>query len=86
MTGVRLENRRADYSDSDLVIHKKNEDLWGGRILVKYQENPDTMIYGLISRGYKAGGVNSQPSLDSKDREFDTELMWNYEAGVKALG
>ena len=41
------------------------------------------MVYGLISRGYKAGGVNSNVSLSAKDREFDTELMINYEAGTK---
>ena len=41
------------------------------------------MIYGLISRGYKAGGVNSDSSLAAEDREFDTELMWNFETGIK---
>jgi outer membrane receptor for ferric coprogen and ferric-rhodotorulic acid len=41
------------------------------------------MLYGLVSRGYKAGGVNSDPSLSAEDREFDTELMLNFETGVK---
>jgi outer membrane receptor protein involved in Fe transport len=41
------------------------------------------MVYGLVSRGYKAGGVNSDPSLHPSDREFDTEFMWNIESGLK---
>ena len=41
------------------------------------------MVYGLVSRGYKAGGVNSDSSLPAQDREFDTELMWNIETGIK---
>jgi outer membrane receptor protein involved in Fe transport len=43
------------------------------------------LVYGLISRGYKAGGVNSDPSLAAADREFDTEQMWNFETGVKGV-
>ena len=82
-TGVRFENRQANYSDSDLVAHNADEDIWGGRIALQYQLSAQTMVYGLISRGYKAGGVNSNPSVAEEDREFDTELMLNYELGAK---
>ena len=83
ISGLRLENREATYSDSDLVAHSVDESLWGGRLALQYQLTANRMIYGLVSRGYKAGGVNSNPSLTSEDREFDTELMWNFEAGLK---
>ena len=83
ISGLRLENREATYSDSDLVAHSVDENLWGGRLALQYQLSAEQMVYGLVSRGYKAGGVNSDPSLESDDREFDTELMWNFEAGVK---
>ncbi len=82
-TGVRFENRQASYRDSDLVDHRVDEDIWGGRIALQYQLPSQAMMYGLISRGYKAGGVNSNPSVAAEDREFDTELMLNYEFGVK---
>jgi outer membrane receptor protein involved in Fe transport len=82
-TGVRFENRQASYRDSKLVAHKVDEDIWGGRIALQYQLPSQAMAYGLVSRGYKAGGVNSHPSLAAEDREFDTELMLNYELGVK---
>ena len=81
--GLRIENRDATYSDSDGVAHSVDEDLWGGRIALQYQLDKRTMVYGLVSRGYKAGGVNSDSSLSAQDREFDTELMWNIETGIK---
>jgi outer membrane receptor protein involved in Fe transport len=84
-TGLRVENRRADYQDSQLVDHAVDENLVGGRVALNYQTAANTRIYGLVSRGYKAGGVNSDPGLEAADREFDTEQMWNIEAGVKGL-
>ena len=83
VTGLRLEGRKATYTDSDGVAHSVDENLWGGRIALQYKPNDSTMLYGLVSRGYKAGGVNSDSSLSAEDREFDTELMLNFETGVK---
>ncbi|MBT5388951.1 MAG: TonB-dependent receptor [Porticoccaceae bacterium] len=85
VTGLRLENREADYSDSEMIDHGVDEDLWGARVALQYRTASGPMVYGLVSRGYKAGGVNSDPALDAVDREFDTEQMWNIEGGVKGL-
>lgn len=81
--GVRLENRQANYRDNELVAHTVDENLWGGRLALQYQVADNRMIYALVSRGYKAGGVNSDPNLAAIDREFDTEYMWNIETGIK---
>ena len=83
IAGLRLESRKATYNDSDGVDHRVDENLWGGRIALQYKLDDSAMVYGLVSRGYKAGGVNSDSSLSSQDREFDTELMWNFETGLK---
>ena len=83
ITGLRFENRRARYTDNQDVNHNTNEGLWGGRFAIQYMVSPTSMVYGLVSRGYKAGGVNSDPSLHPSDREFDTEFMWNIESGLK---
>ena len=83
ITGLRFEGRKATYNDSDGVAHSVDENLWGGRVALQYKLDESTMVYGLVSRGYKAGGVNSDSSLSAQDREFDTEFMWNFEAGVK---
>lgn len=82
-TGLRVERRKSDYKDSDDVIHDTPENLWGGRIALLYSASDNTLVYGSVSRGYKAGGVNSNPSLDEAAREFDTEHMWNLETGIK---
>ena len=83
ISGLRFESRDVTYSDSELVAHSVDESLWGGRLALQYQLTGNQMIYGLVSRGYKAGGVNSDSALAAEDREFDTELMWNFEAGIK---
>lgn len=84
-SGLRFEQRRASYTDSENIAHDVNESLWGGRIALNYKLSDQNMVYGLISRGYKAGGVNSDPALSAEDREFDTEIMWNLETGIKGL-
>jgi outer membrane receptor protein involved in Fe transport len=83
-SGLRLEYRKGDYSGSPSVNYDTGERLWGGKIGLEYLMTDDIMIYSLISRGYKAGGVNSSSSLDPKNRSFDTEYLWNYETGIKA--
>ena len=83
VTGIRFENRDGDYIDSDAVKHNVDEDLWGGKVSLQYKMVGGSLVYGLISRGYKAGGVNSDPDLAPQDRDFNTEFMWNLEAGFK---
>jgi len=82
-TGLRVERWEADYSDSESVTSSPEETLWGGRVALNYLLNDDTVLYGLISRGYKAGGFNSNGTLPAELREFDTETLWNYELGMK---
>ncbi|MBY6191514.1 TonB-dependent receptor [Microbulbifer agarilyticus] len=91
ITGLRFEQRRADYSDSLTVGNDTSEDLWGGNITLQFNATDNTMVYGTVSRGYKAGGVNgriisasaSNPAIGSDTFLFDTESMLNYEFGVK---
>jgi iron complex outermembrane recepter protein len=83
-SGLRLEYRQGAYSGSSSFNYDTGERLWGGKIGLEYLMTDDIMIYSLVSRGYKAGGVNSSSSLDLKNRSFDTEYLWNYETGIKA--
>lgn len=82
-SGLRVERWKADYHDSEAVSSSPSDTLWGGRLALKYLLDDNTMLYGLLSRGYKAGGFNSSGSLPSELREFDSESMWNYELGLK---
>lgn len=82
-TGLRVERWNADYADSESVTSDPSETLWGGRVALEYMLNDDTIAYGLISRGYKAGGFNANGTLPAELRTYDTEYMWNYELGLK---
>ncbi|WP_445361613.1 TonB-dependent receptor [Microbulbifer sp. EKSA005] len=91
ITGLRLERREADYSDSYNIDADNGENLWGGNISLQYHYTDNTLLYATVSRGYKAGGVNgriisestSNPEINSDMFEFDTEHMLNYELGIK---
>ena len=95
--GGRWERFEADYSDSRAVKASPDDDLWGGQISLEYSLDHNTLVYGLVSRGYKAGGVNGEavgragsngfaPSVIAflnERLEFDTETLINYELGFK---
>jgi iron complex outermembrane receptor protein len=91
LTGLRFEQRKADYADSVKVRSDNDEDLWGGNITLEYHHSDNTLVYGTVSRGYKAGGVNgsiisasqTNPDISPNQFEFDTEHMVNYELGLK---
>ena len=91
VTGLRIERRTADYDDNVGVVSDNDEDLWGGNIALEYHHNSDVMVYGLLSRGYKAGGINARiisaavtnPAIGSDTFTFAKEHMLNYELGLK---
>lgn len=82
--GLRAEQWDADYSDSSAVNIDNDETLYGGKVVVDYQASDDHLLYASIARGYKAGGVNTDGTLNANDREFDTEYQWAYEVGIKS--
>lgn len=85
ITGLRLEHFTADYQDSNDLDIDTSENLFGGKLGLNYQINPDHMAYTSLSRGYKSGGVNNNDALPDNKREFDTEYMWSLEAGLKSV-
>lgn len=81
--GLRAEQYEASYSDSNEFSDTGDEDLWGGKVSLEYDTSASTRAYLLVSRGYKVGGFNANPALSEDQRLYDTEFMWNYEAGFK---
>jgi len=97
VAGLRYESRDWDYDDNVEGESRSSDDerFWGGKLALEYRTDAGSLLYGLISRGYKAGGYNS--ALASKIPEledggifipvdslvFDSETMWNYELGIK---
>ena len=83
-TGLRVERRDTTYRDSELLGFSPAETLWGGRIAAKYLMNSNIMTYVSIARGYKAGGFNTDGTLDTDLREFGEEFLIEYELGMKS--
>lgn len=56
------------------------------KISVDYRWDEDTLVYGLISRGFKSGGFNIRAQATAVPRSrlpFDDEKVTSYEIGVK---
>jgi len=83
--GLRFERRKTGYDDSEAVSLDPTDSLWGGNIALEYLVTDRTLTYFSISRGYKAGGFNTDGSLDADLREFDEEHLVEYELGLKTM-
>ena len=81
--GLRLERHSASYDDSAGVSSAPEDSLVGGRVSLDRAVAPGVVGYGSVSRGYKAGGFNIDGSLRADLREYDPEVLWNFEAGLK---
>jgi len=83
--GLRLEERDTTYDDSEGVAFAPDDSLWGGKLAIEHRLESDALVYASVSRGYKAGGFNTDGSLDADLRTFDEEYLIEYEIGYKAL-
>ena len=83
VTGLRVENRTADYINSDGFDDSIDDTMLGGKLVLSYQQSEDSLWYGSINRGYKAGGHNTDGTLPEDLRSFDPEYLLNYELGYK---
>jgi len=82
-SGLRIENRKADYVNSNLFDDDINDTMVGGKIVLGFQQGDDSFWYGSINRGYKAGGHNTDGTLPEDLRSFEPEYLTNYELGYK---
>ena len=83
ITGLRYEQRDADYTDNNDRDLDKKENMSAGKIAIEHDLESGTLVYGLLSQGYKAGGFNTNASIPENLREYEQETMLNYEVGIK---
>jgi len=81
--------------DGVSVADTRDEDEFTGTAILSWKPNPDWLVYGSYSKGYKAGGFNldrsalSNPlqlnpnNLDTANLQFDAETVNAYEIGLK---
>ncbi len=97
VTGIRIDKWDAKYNDHQIidtsydpwddntsVSIKHDEVLYGGKLGLNYQYDEKTLLYTSLSRGYKPGGVNIDAYLDPSLKTYETEVLWNLEAGVNS--
>ncbi|SFR91491.1 TonB-dependent receptor [Sphingomonas jatrophae] len=74
------EKRLVQASPANLVrTLNRNFDKLNYAATLQYQINPETMVYGRVATGYKAGGFNAR----SVNNGYDPESVTNYEVGAK---
>ena len=84
ITGARVENWSNDYRDNNDIAGSTDETLIGGKVTLEALLNYDHLAYVSLARGYKAGGINTDPDISEDNREFDTEFNNSVEAGLKS--
>lgn len=92
VVGGRLEQYKDDYIDVKSTDLQTDKTLWGAKASLNYQLNSQAMLYGLVSRGYKVGGINGEALAKAADKNFtgltskasfEPESVINAEFGVK---
>lgn len=60
-------------------------DMWSGKLELDFKPDPNTLIYGSVSRGIKGPGFNTNASATLTDAEtpFQSEYVYSYELGSK---
>ena len=84
-SGLRVEQWDTDYSDSNKNNVDTDELLYGGKLGLEYELTADHLSHATISRGYKAGGVNTDGTLPKSLLDYGTEYLWNFEVGVNSF-
>jgi iron complex outermembrane recepter protein len=90
--GARYTQDNKDYFEEDFVSGfplpvidaSKSWEAFTPRFAIDYVPTSDMMVYASVSRGFKAGGINSFATSDGTFDEFEPEFVWNYETGMKA--
>jgi iron complex outermembrane receptor protein len=54
------------------------------RYTIKYQINPEAMVYTSAAKGFRSGGTNSVPDqCGAAGGDFKSDSLWSYEVGSK---
>lgn len=94
--GVRIENNKGEYTDSNAVSNNTSETMIGGHLTATKQASKSTVHYVRLSRGFKSGGVNGEalarvgePGLERFNQDllnsgsFEPEILNNIELGTR---
>ncbi len=84
IVGLRAENWKTDFSDSDSYLYDDTEMLTGGKVGLSYDQSSNSNFYVTLSRGYKPGGFNPVPDFDQLPKHYKSEVLWNVDFGMNS--
>jgi iron complex outermembrane receptor protein len=86
-TGVRTRYRasRGTFDAPVTFTPAFSDTLWGGKVSLEHEVRDGLLAFASVTRGYKGGGINvdARISPPADPLTYDTETLWNYEAGVR---
>jgi outer membrane receptor protein involved in Fe transport len=75
---------KSNFDLQGLVIDKLDEDNWSWRAGLNWKPNRDTLVYGNVTRGYKAGAFTPLPAVFANQlAPVRQEQVTAYEVGSK---
>ena len=94
-TGLRFEERTADYGDSNSNVFSPDDSMVGGEVAFDWELADRRSVYLRLARGYKAGGFNvslagvdfatvDNLTLAPANIEYGAETLTSIEAGIRA--
>jgi iron complex outermembrane recepter protein len=72
-----------NYYTTDETVRAKDND-WVPKLNVTYEFNDDMLLYATYSEGFRRGGGNAVRATSILPRNYDPDLLKNYEAGFKS--
>jgi iron complex outermembrane receptor protein len=83
--GIRIEETSFEFQDSRNLAKSQSETLWGGKVTFESMLTLNHLTYASFARGFKAGSVNSEPTLTEEYKKlYDTEINYTLESGIKS--
>lgn len=73
-------------ADAPVSVRPSFDDtLFGGKLTLEHDLSDREIAFASVTRGYKAGGINVDARIDltSDPLTYDTETLWNWEAGAR---
>lgn len=84
-TKTRFRAARNAFDPAVSFAPSFDDTLLGGKVTLEHDLSANHLVFGSVTRGYKAGGVNidARISPPADPLTYGTETLWNYEVGLR---
>jgi iron complex outermembrane receptor protein len=84
-TKTRYRTARKAFDPEVSFRPEFDDTLLGGKVTLEHDLTANQLVFASVTRGYKAGGINvdARISPPADPLTYDTETLWNYEAGLR---